>query len=199
MYKNMDDFINKIIQRKKIKSIDELRSVIKYWREKGNSDSDICQTLNDFDFVWPIKTIKPIDIIDALLKNFDSEFYYKCADDIKVYKTELEKLIEIKNKDTRKMMYCFLIYSKINDHTSGWIRYNKDFIFDLCGVSEKQGNACIPSCCKNGLELRVIGTKHSLICFHLDFKRIDGEVAFIIENYNDIMKKYNENVGGVIE
>lgn len=199
MYKDINTRVNNIIKQNKIKNIEDLKIIIKYWRECGNNDADIKQTLKDMNFVWQIKTVDPDSIIDVILHDYDLDLYHKIINNIVIYKLEVEKLLQIKNKDVRKIMYCFLVYSKMNDHISGWIRYNKEFIFELCGISERHGNSLISSCCKNGLELRVIGTKHSLICFHLDFKRIDGEIAFVIDNYSDIIKKYNENIGGIVE
>lgn len=181
----------KIIESGKIKSVSDLKYVVKYWYSMGNSSSDIVNTVKDMDFCWQIKTISPSEIIEIIIQECSLEEYESIIENICIYNNEIDFLKQIEDDNVRKLMYCFLIYSKINNHSSGWIRYNKDAIFKMCGFSYDFGNKCVSACCKNGLELRVIGAKHSLVCYHLGFRKIDGDIYLKINKYDDVMKAYD--------
>ena len=189
------DAARKIIESGKIKNIKDLRTVVEYWYSMGNSEADILNTIGDMEFCWQIKTISPEDIVRVIIQECVLNSYKLSIDSLTVYKSEVESLLKIQDSEVRKLMYCFLVYSKMNNHSSGWIRYDKDIIFKLGGFSINIGNKYISECCKNGLELRVIGTKHPLVCFRIGIKKIDGEQYFTLEKISDVMDKYKEFIG----
>lgn len=186
----------KIIDNGKIKSVKDLQTIISYWYKNGNSDSDILNAVNEMEFCWQIKTVSPEEIAKIIIRDCNLEEYKFTIKNIVIYKKEMEDLMNIDDENVRKLMYCFLIYSKINNHSSGWIRYDKNYIFHLGNFSNATGNKYVSDCCKYGLELRVIGAKHSLVCFHLGIKRIDGDVLYEIKNLDEVIEKYERYIKG---
>lgn len=112
-----------------------------------------------------------------LLGKFLSDFKraqeeYVPFDEITITRKEFEWLADIKSIRTRKQVLCLIVWKKLHNHPSGWIKFNKEDIFSLL-FSQKEfkqmeaDRKAYIDCFNNYSELRVIGSKNPIVCYSL--------------------------------
>ena len=140
------------------------------------------------------KDININNIIDVILKkDFIENTLDRCeSNDITLYRSEIDYLLIIKNEEVRKILYLLLVISKWSNHPSGWIKYDRKYLFDFWDMGkykESKKVELINECCRSGLELRVIGSKHPVACFRVNFRTFDSEQIVILKDNEDIKPK----------
>lgn len=112
-----------------------------------------------------------------LLMRFLSDFRraqeeYVPFGDIVITQKEHEWLSKVKKVRTRKQLLCLIVWKKLHNHPSGWIRFDGEEIFSLLFSKkeykqmESEPRAYV-DCFSNYSELRVIGSKNPIVCFSL--------------------------------
>lgn len=172
--------VSKVISSKTISTIKELKTIVAYWKENVFSYEDLEQFISVLKIDLPIKTVSKEEIIKTMLQNPNgslSNFIYK---DIVLYNDEIEYLKTCTNDEVRKLLYSFLIYSKLYPHESNWIKYDKDAIFELSGLecSDNKRVLLFSDCLKYKIDLTVIGSKNPIICFKFLFPQDKERTVF---------------------
>ena len=190
--------VSKVISTKTISTIKELKTIIAYWKENVFSYEDLEPFISVLKIDLPIKTVSKEEIIKTMLQDSKkslTDFIYK---DIVLYNDEIEYLKTCTNNEVRKLLYSFLIYSKLYPHESNWIKYDKDAIFELSGLecSDNKRVLLFSDCLKYKIDLTVIGSKNPIICFKFMFPQDDNRVVFREVEYGEnINNLYNSIFG----
>ena len=195
-YTDFENDVLKIIQSKKISSIKDIQVLVFYMIKKGFSVDDIKDKIStEYQVNYKIKDFSIESVIDILVQRGIPENLLKGeSDSVEIYESEISHLKSVENADVRKILYLLLIIAKWSNHSSGWIRYDKKYLFNFWGFKYKdtEKTKVINECCKNGLDLRVVGSKNPIICFKLDFRDIDSKPIIVINETKDIKKTYCE-------
>lgn len=134
-----------------------------------------------------------------LLMRFLSDFRraqeeYVPFGDVAITQKEHEWLSKVKKVRTRKQLLCLIVWKKLHNHPSGWIKFDSEEIFSLL-FSKKEYKQmqseprAYVDCFSNYSELRVIGSKNPIVCFSLP-KELEEEsepwIIFNPENEKDV-------------
>lgn len=97
-----------------------------------------------------------------------------CLDEIVIYQSEKEYLEKISDIDTRKQVLCLIIWKKMHDHPSGWIKFDREKVFKLIYtdkefVEQEKNLKAYNNCFSNYAELRVIGSKNPIVCYSIPY------------------------------
>lgn len=183
--------IEKIMNSKKLSNIKDLYSLVMYLSSEDYSKEQIIEKILEFDVNISIKTIDIEDIVDIILKRQNNLPNQNSMSGMVLYKKEIEFLKKINNYTTRKLMYAFIMYSKINPHPSGWIKYDKDIVYNLVDIDQAKNKEVVSDCCKNGLDLRVIGSKNPITCFCVNVPAGDDSVVWEFKSGENILEIYD--------
>lgn len=184
-----------LIETKYIPSIQGLQQLTLYLSQQGMSSEEIINELKDFKWDFHLNGVTPASLISLIIKKGKQEnIILGSFDDVILYETEIKYLKSISDEIIRKILYLSLIVSKWNNHPSGWIRYDRDFLFDFWNLkyAEKDKNTIMQQCCQQGMDLRVIGSKLPIICFKINFKFVDANPVKILHKESDIRLVYQE-------
>lgn len=188
-----------IMETKKIQSLEDLRNLVICCIKDSLSVDDTIRIINsDYEVLFNLKGIPLTQIISLIYCKYKNDIdEIKEFSEIGIYESEFLFLKDIVNVSERKILYTLLVLSKYNDHPSGWIKYEKDFIFELWGLklSNKQKTELLNQCCEDGIELSVVGSKNPIICFKVKFRDIDNNLFIKIPTFKDLKKIYFELFG----
>lgn len=188
-----------IVSTKKVRSFVDLKNLVLCFMKEGIVCEDATKIINsDYEILFDLKSIPLYQIISLIYCKFKDEIdELRDFEDVNIYEEEYLFLKEISDLTERKILYTFLVLSKYNDHPSGWIRYEKDFIFDLWGlkVNGAKKVELLNTCCKDGLDLSVIGGKNPIACFKVRFRTIQDKPFIKINKFCDLKKIYFELFG----
>lgn len=177
-------------------SSSDLAYLIFYYNDKGMNPEQINNTLMSIGMNRNIKSALTPELISMILKkNLKDSDLQGDFSAVNLYKLELDYLFEQVEDDTvRKLLYLSLIVSKWNNHPSGWVRYDRESLFEFWDLhySEEEKKRLMILCNQYGLELRVIGSKNPIICFAVNFKVIETSPVYSLTKGEDIKKIYNE-------
>lgn len=86
--------------------------------------------------------------------------------------SEVTKILEIKKPEIQLIALSFLIYGKLNFHSSFWIKYDRRVIARMAKI-KNEDKIILPllneASCKLGIDYSVIGSKKPMPCFRLDY------------------------------
>ncbi len=167
--------INRLLETKEITSLDELKQLTVYFTQKGVDVSQILETLEKYKIEFKIKGVK-IEEIVRILVAINPPSKKERQEEFEIYKSEARYLQSVKNEADRKILFLLLAISKYDNHPTGWIKYNRDLLFNFWGLklTNPQRSEVIKRCCENGaIDLRVIGSKNPIVCFKVNFRSYD--------------------------
>lgn len=170
-----DTTINRLLETKEITSLDELKQLTVYFTQKGVDVSQILETLEKYEIKFEIKGVK-IEEIVRLLAAINPPSKKERQEEFEIYESEVRYLQRVKNEDDRKILFLLLAISKYDNHPTGWIKYNRDLLFNFWGLklTNPQKSEVIKRCCDNGaMDLRVVGSKNPIVCFKVNFRSYD--------------------------
>lgn len=191
----------KIILNKKIKDIKDLQIIVSYMRGDNSDVDTIVKALDDFKIGFTLKGVTIKQLTELIIAKEDPSKNMKGSfEQINIYPQEIDFLKKVDDKTgyTLKMLYLLLILSKWSNHPSGWIRYDKKFLFNfwnLQALKESKRQQIMTDVCSNGIELRVIGSKNPIICFKVNFRFFDTKPIKTITNVKDIKNIFVELFG----
>lgn len=191
-----------ILSRKTIKSLGELQIISYYLSSQGFSEEEIKKKLADYKWKLSFPGVSSDSLIELCLRVQEPPAAMKGDfSEVKIFQSEIDFIRDTMGDDTRKLLFLFLVISKWNNHTTGWIRYERDFLFKFWKIkaNEKQKEALIRDCCYNGIELRVIGSKHPVACFKVHFRAVDADPVRVITNPEEIKDCYYELIEGRVK
>lgn len=170
-----DTTINRLLETKEIASLDELKQLTVYFTQKGIDVSQILETLEKYEIKFEIKGVKIEEIIQ-LLAAINPPSKKEKQEEFEIYESEVRYLQSVKNEADRKILFLLLAISKYDNHPTGWIKYNRDLLFNFWGLklTNPQRSEVIKRCCESGaIDLRVIGSKNPIVCFKVNFRSYD--------------------------
>nr|DAH11438.1 MAG TPA: protein of unknown function (DUF5401) [Caudoviricetes sp.] len=170
-----DTTINRLLETKEITSLDELKQLTVYFTQKGVDVSQILETLEKYEIEFEIKGVK-IEEIVRILVAINPPSKKERQEEFEIYESEARYLQSVKNEADRKILFLLLAISKYDNHPTGWIKYNRDLLFNFWGLklTNPQKSEVIKRCCDNGaMDLRVIGSKNPIVCFKVNFRSYD--------------------------
>ena len=194
--------IERLLQEKVISSIDELKQLTVYFTQQGLETEQILETLEKYEIKFEIQGVK-IEEIVRILVAINPPSKKEKQEEFEIYESEVRYLQSVKNEADRKILFLLLAISKYDNHPTGWIKYNRDLLFNFWGLklTNPQRSEVIKRCCESGaIDLRVIGSKNPIVCFKVNFRSYDfanavAELSFndvsLIEFYDDYL--YGEN------
>lgn len=191
-----DDILSEsIIQNKTLTSLSEVKLVVNYLQRKGTPTDVIIRTLKTYEWEFSYKGITQSEIIEAIaLQKSDADIIKGSFENVIIYEDEVDYLLLVEDEIVRKILFYFLVVAKWNNHPSWWVRYDRDSAFEFWGIkkSVREREKIMQNCCNNGLDLRVIGSKNSMVCFNLFFRMPVGEEAIRISNEDEIRDAYSK-------
>lgn len=119
---------------------------------------------------------------------------YVHFDDVRITRKEFEWLAKVKKIKTRKQLFCLIVWKKLHNHPSGWIRLDKEEIFSLLFTPNEIRQMNLDpygytDCFGGYSELRVIGSKNPIVCYRLP-EEIESQsevwISFNPDNEKDI-------------
>lgn len=170
-----DMTINRLLETKEITSLDELKQLTVYFTQKGVDVAQIIETLERYEIKFEIKGVK-IEEIVRLLVAINPPSKKEKQEEFEIYESEVRYLQNVANEADRKILFLLLAISKYDNHPTGWIKYNRDLLFNFWGLkfTNPQRSEVIKRCCENGaIDLRVIGSKNPIVCFKVNFRSYD--------------------------
>ena len=170
-----DTTINRLLETKEIASLDELKQLTVYFTQKGVDVSQILETLEKYEIKFEIKGVK-IEEIVRLLAAINPPSKKERQEEFEIYESEVRYLQGVGNEADRKILFLLLAISKYDNHPTGWIKYNRDLLFNFWGMklTNPQRSEIIKRCCEIGaIDLRVIGSKKPIVCFKVNFRSYD--------------------------
>ena len=183
-----DTTINRLLETKEITSLDELKQLTVYFTQKGVDVSQILETLENYKIKFEIKGVK-IEEIVRLLVAINPPSKKEKQEEFEIYESEVRYLQSVKNEADRKILFLLLAISKYDNHPTGWIKYNRDLLFNFWGLklTNSQRSEVIKRCCESGaIDLRVIGSKNPIVCFKVNFRSYDFANAVAKLSFNDV-------------
>lgn len=198
-----DTTINRLLETKEIASLDELKQLTVYFTQKGVDVSQILETLEKYEIKFEIKGVK-IEEIVRLLAAINPPSKKEKQEEFEIYESEVRYLQSVKNEADRKILFLLLVISKYDNHPTGWIKYNRDLLFNFWGLklTNSQRSEVIKRCCESGaIDLRVIGSKNPIVCFKVNFRSYDfvNAVAKLRFEDNSITDFYDSYLYGESE
>ena len=193
-----DTTINRLLETKEIASLDELKQLTVYFTQKGVDVSQILETLENYEIKFEIKGVK-IEEIVRLLVAINPPSKKEKQEEFEIYESEVRYLQSVKNEADRKILFLLLAISKYDNHPTGWIKYNRDLLFNFWGLklTNSQRSEVIKRCCESGaIDLRVIGSKNHIVCFKVNFRSYDfaNEVSKLRFEDNSITDFYDSDL-----
>ena len=183
-----DTTINRLLETKNIASLDELKQLTVYFTQKGVDVSQILETLENYKIKFEIKGVK-IEEIVRLLVAINPPSKKEKQEEFEIYESEVRYLQSVKNEADRKILFLLLAISNYDNHPTGWIKYNRDLLFNFWGLklTNSQRSEVIKRCCESGaIDLRVIGSKNPIVCFKVNFRSYDFANAVAKLSFNDV-------------
>ena len=198
-----DTTINRLLETKEITSLDELKQLTVYFTQKGVDVSQILETLEKYEIKFEIKGVK-IEEIVQLLVAINPPSKKEKQEEFEIYESEVCYLQSVKNEADRKILFLLLAISKYDNHPTGWIKYNRDLLFNFWGLklTNSQRSEVIKRCCESAaIDLRVIGSKNPIVCFKVNFRSYDfvNAVAKLRFEDNSITDFYDSYLYGESE
>lgn len=195
--------INRLLETKEITSLDELKQLTVYFTQKGVDVSQILETLEKYEIEFEIKGVK-IEEIVRILVAINPPSKKERQEEFEIYESEARYLQSVQNEADRKILFLLLAISKYDNHPTGWIKYNRDLLFNFWGLklTNPQKSEVIKRCCDNGaMDLRVIGSKNPIVCFKVNFRSYDfaNVVAKLRFEDNSITDFYDSYLYGESE
>jgi hypothetical protein len=170
-----NQIIERLLQKKVIPSLDELKQLTIYLIQQGFNTSQILEILEKCEMKFELKGVKIENIVQVLIKMNPSQKKEK-QEKFEIYSSEVEYLKNVGDATERKILFLLLTISKHDNHPTGWIKYNRNLLFKFWGLklTSPQKSVIINRCCKNGaIDLRVIGSKNPIVCFKVNFQNYD--------------------------
>lgn len=170
-----DTTINRLLETKEIASLDELKQLTVYFTQKGVDVSQILETIEKYEIKFEIKGVK-IEEIVRLLVAINPPSKKEKQEEFEIYESEVRYLQSVKNEADRKILFLLFAISKYDNHPTGWIKYNRDLLFNFWGMklTKPKKSEVIKRCCEIGaIDLRVIGSKNPIVCFKVNFRSYD--------------------------
>lgn len=118
--------------------------------------------------------------------------------EISLYDSEVFFLTrEFLTPSERKLLYFLLVYSKFDNHPSGWIKYSGSLVDELIQVKDpKHRLRLMNHCClKDCLELRVMGSKNPVTCYRVMFRQEEGVSVVRLHSMKEAQEFYNKQWG----
>ncbi len=182
-----NSLIERLLQEKVISSLDELKQLTVYFTQQGLETEQILETLEKYEIKFEIQGVK-IEEIVRILVAINPPSKKEKQEEFEIYESEVRYLQSVENEADRKILFLLLAISKYDNHPTGWIKYNRDLLFNFWGLklTNPQRSEVIKRCCKNGaIDLRVIGSKNPIVCFKVNFRSYDFANAVAKLRFDD--------------
>lgn len=196
MAKEIDRAVKKIFNTKKINSYKDLKAIAEYWEENFLTYDDVKDFINILEFNFPIDPKHKEEIFRTILSDNSIQYDFG-GEDLVIYDDEYDYIMSGKEHGISKILFAFLINSKIHPHESGWVKYEKEEILKL--VDEKLCNKTrilLEKCLNGFLDISVIGSKNPIICYKIAIaKNENHKIAFTVGRYENFSDIYKEKFG----
>ena len=194
--KQIQQQVDQIIKTKMFNSLSDVKIVVNYLLVNNTPLDVINRTLKSYGWNFKFGSLTKSEIIEAfsIQKSEEKQNIQGTFDNVIIYEDEQEHLLLIDNEDERRLLFYFLIIAKWNNHPSWWVRYDRDAAFDFWEMNYniKKREELIRTCCEDGLDLRVIGSKNPMVCFNLFYRMPTGVEVARITCEEDIKKCYED-------
>ena len=190
--------VAQILKTRTLFSIQDLYNLIHLYISEGKTKEEILSKLETFYWGFEIPSIDHVQLVNLILdKAKGNKVERGMFDSVILYESEIEHLKSIQNDTVRKILYTALIYSKWDNHSSGWIRYDKENFFLFWGLklSEKEKSEIMRGCINEGLMLKVVGSKNPTVCFQINFRKFSGIHVKQIVKIDEVKFGYIELFG----
>lgn len=174
--------------------------VVRYMFNNGYTKEEILKSLhklsrNEFAYLPKEKKEKIYDKIYKKALNYE---YIKDRE-VVIYKSEMDKILEIKDKNARNLLFAGLVYYKWGQTVDYYKFYshnlNKVLVresdFDLITLAKlkslrsKQRNLTFYYLIKNNYYKNISFKNNNY--FYIPFAQTSGEVAFTIDNFDELI------------
>lgn len=141
-YKHVEKILNKGLETKRNNKF-ELQLIATYFREMGQSDSEIAENLHLFckKYVLNYNRVKFYKIIDEKVRK-SNKYKLKRAVAINITQNELDIILAEENLKCKKLMFVYLVlakyYMSINKVDKYYVGCKDNDIFKLCDMYVKK-------------------------------------------------------------
>ena len=141
-YKHVEKILNKGLETKRNNKF-ELQLIATYFREMGQSDSEIAENLHLFckKYVLNYNRVKFYKIIDEKVRK-SNKYKLKRAVAINITQNELDIILAEENLKCQKLMFVYLVlakyYMSINKVDKYYVGCKDNDIFKLCDMYVKK-------------------------------------------------------------
>lgn len=156
--------------------------------DRGDSINAIIEGIQKLNFDFNTKGIDwkklTLEIIRLPREKLDGNFTH-----VYLFDEEIEELRKVESADSRKYLYLALIVHKWNNHSSGWVRYEREDFFKFWGMEDyknSQKERIARGAIQHGISLRVVGQKNPVICYQVSFRKETGNIAAIYDSEEQI-------------
>lgn len=189
------NYVKNLIRERMAPTPNWLREILRYKIESGVSPEAAVAEVVDYHWGFELYGLQRRSYAEWATKFLTREKALEGSfGNVKLYEAEVKHLRGISDIVVRKLLYLCLIVLKWNNHPSGWTRYDRDFLFSFWGIdySEKEKRKLIAACQKEGLELRVVGSKNPVVCFNVNFRAAMGQPVYGIPDESAIKSVFLE-------
>lgn len=152
-----------------IKSMKVVEEYIQLCVDQGISLLTIADRLKSFNYSFDTRGINWEHLVSAVARR--SKIKHGSFENVCIYETEARKICALRDENARQFLYIALVTQKWDNHPSGWIKYERDDFFDFweMKLSAKEKEKVASMAVNAGMQLRVVGSKKPIPCFHIDF------------------------------
>lgn len=174
--------------------------LVRYLRNIGKDDNYIIKKLNEMPFVGKEYLNKDdLNIIFQKILDKASQFEYMSDISVLIYKSEMDVVLNVSDENARNLLFVLLVYYKwacfgkhlyFDSKKNGkkWVLENDNDIFKLADLFKFRKNKRYESfryLVEHNLYVSdIIGSSGM---FYLPFVQYDSEIAFEINNYDDVL------------
>lgn len=174
--------------------------LVRYLRSLGKDDNYIIEELNKMPFSGKEYLSKDdLNIIFQKILNKASLYDYMADITITIYKKEMDIITGVADENARNLLFVLLVYYKwascgnhlfFDSKKNGkrWVLENDNDVFKLANLFQFRKNKRYESfryLIQDNLYVSDIIGQSGM--FYLPFVQYDGEIAFEIQNYDDVL------------
>lgn len=193
-WKNFEKTAKAVIASQTFHNLDEVRQLVEYRYTYQKGINEIIDEILKFNFKFSTLGIDWNFLVSGIIRSFNARpQMFGSWENVVLYEEEITQLKSISLLAAQQIMFFLLIIYKWNSHPSGWIdftRYQGFVFWDLQNYTRNQQEEVMRVCCAHGLELRVVGSKEPMICFHINWVQNTGKVVAQLKSEDEIKSTF---------
>lgn len=132
-------------------------------------------------------------------KKFGNEVEMVDIENVKITKSELDKITELKDKKFQKVAFILLVYAKItniiNKRSGGWINQSFNNIFKEAKVSVRGNNKQMMLHELSKMEYLTVCKNNNKTSLKVNYIDDDSEVIIELKDFNGVIHEYLKYIG----